>query len=187
IGYVELIYAVQNKIPYGTVKNSSGNFVKASLESVTAAAASAKSMPADFRVSITNAPGKDAYPISSFTWLLIPEKSKDPTKGKILDVQQKARTRTLYYLVNTPVTRDEPYYELTVQVRDTVYVAEYTPRHSADTLPDDWRTGTEIQLKADKRHLLVKRPGEAQADLVVVKHMPAASWKAPPQDPPADK
>ena len=107
--------------------------------------------------------------------------------GKILDVQQKARTRTLYYLVNTPVTRDEPYYELTVQVRDTVYVAEYTPRHSADTLPDDWRTGTEIQLKADKRHLLVKRPGEAQADLVVVKHMPAASWKAPPQDPPAEK
>ena len=84
IGYVELIYAVQNKIPYGTVKNSSGNFVKASLESVTAAAASAKSMPADFRVSITNAPGKDAYPVSSFTWLLIPEKSKDPNKGKIL-------------------------------------------------------------------------------------------------------
>src|SRR5439155_8121118 len=106
--------------------------------------------------------------------------------GKILDVQQKARTRTLYYLVNTPVTRDEPYYELTVQVKDIVYVAEYTPRHSADTLPDDWRTGTEIQLKADKRHLLVKRPGEAQADLVVVKHMPAASWNAPQQDPPAE-
>ena len=84
IGYVELIYAVQNKIPYGVVKNASGNFVKASLESVTAAAASAKSMPADFRVSITNAPGKDAYPVSSFTWLLIPEKSKDPNKGKIL-------------------------------------------------------------------------------------------------------
>ncbi len=84
IGYVELIYAVQNKIPYGVVKNASGNFVKASLESVTAAAASAKSMPADFRVSITNAPGKDAYPISSFTWLLIPEKSKDPNKAKIL-------------------------------------------------------------------------------------------------------
>lgn len=103
--------------------------------------------------------------------------------GKILDVQQKARTRTLYYLVNTPVTRDDPYYELTVQVRDTVYVAEYTPRHSPDTLPDDWRTGTEIQLKADKRHLLVKRPGEAQADLVIVKHMPAASWKAPPTGP----
>jgi phosphate transport system substrate-binding protein len=84
IGYIELIYAVQNKIDYGSVKNAAGVFVKASLESVTAAAASAKSMPADFRVSITNAPGKDAYPISSFTWLLIPEKSKDAAKGKIL-------------------------------------------------------------------------------------------------------
>jgi phosphate transport system substrate-binding protein len=84
IGYIELIYAVQNKIPYGVVKNASGSFVKASLESVTAAAASAKNMPADFRVSITNAPGKDAYPISSFTWLLIPQKSKDANKGKIL-------------------------------------------------------------------------------------------------------
>jgi phosphate transport system substrate-binding protein len=84
IGYVELIYAVQNNIPYGSVKNAAGTFVKASLESVTAAAASAPKMPADFRVSITNAPGKDAYPISSFTWLLIPEQSKDPAKGKIL-------------------------------------------------------------------------------------------------------
>jgi phosphate transport system substrate-binding protein len=84
IGYVELIYAVQNKIPYGTVKNAAGAYVKASLESVTAAAASVKSMPADFRVSITNAPGKDSYPISSFTWLLIPAQSKDAAKGKII-------------------------------------------------------------------------------------------------------
>ncbi len=84
IGYIELIYAVQNKIDYGLVKNAAGTFVKASLESVTAAAASLKSMPADFRVSITNAPGKDSYPISSFTWLLIPEKSKEAAKGKIL-------------------------------------------------------------------------------------------------------
>ena len=84
IGYIELIYAVQNKIPYGVVRNSSGNFVKASLDSVTAAAASAPKMPADFRVSITNAPGKDAYPISSFTWLLIPSQSKDAAKGKII-------------------------------------------------------------------------------------------------------
>ena len=84
IGYVELIYAIQNKIPYGSVRNSSGNFVKASLPAVSAAAASAPKMPADFRVSITNAPGKEAYPISSFTWLLIPIPSKDPNKGKIL-------------------------------------------------------------------------------------------------------
>lgn len=90
IGYVELIYAVQNKITYGSVRNAAGNFVKASLEGVTEAAATAKSMPPDFRVSITNAPGKTAYPISSFTWLLIPEEAKnskgekDPNKGKII-------------------------------------------------------------------------------------------------------
>ena len=84
IGYIELIYALQNNIPYGSVRNSSGAFVKASLASVTAAAASSPKMPADFRVSITNAPGKDAYPISSFTWLLIPAQSKNPANGKIL-------------------------------------------------------------------------------------------------------
>jgi phosphate transport system substrate-binding protein len=84
IGYVELIYALENKITYGSVKNAAGNFVKASLDGVTEAAASVKTMPADFRVSITNAPGKTAYPISSFTWLLIPEQSQDPKKGKII-------------------------------------------------------------------------------------------------------
>ena len=83
IGYIELIYALQNKITYGSVKNASGNFVKASLESTTAAAAGVQ-MPADYRVSITNSPAKDAYPIASFTWLLIPQQSKDANKGKIL-------------------------------------------------------------------------------------------------------
>jgi phosphate transport system substrate-binding protein len=81
LGYVELIYAVQNKMPYGKIKNSSGEFIKADLVSVTAAAAgSAKSMPDDYRVSITDAPGKTAYPISSFTWLLIPTKFSDGAK-----------------------------------------------------------------------------------------------------------
>jgi phosphate transport system substrate-binding protein len=84
IGYVELIYALQNNIPFGSVRNSAGVFLKGSLAGVTAAAASVAKMPADFRVSITDAPGKDAYPISSFTWLLIPEQSKDAAKGKII-------------------------------------------------------------------------------------------------------
>jgi len=80
-GYVELIYAIQNNMPYGRVKNSSGTFIKANLESVTAAAAGAsKNMPDDFRVSITDAPGKTAYPISSFTWLLVPAKFSDAGK-----------------------------------------------------------------------------------------------------------
>jgi phosphate transport system substrate-binding protein len=83
IGYVELIYAEQNKLPYGAVENADGKFVKASLQAVTAAAAgAAKSMPSDFRVSITNAPGPSTYPIASFTWLLIPEKFDDAKKGK---------------------------------------------------------------------------------------------------------
>ena len=84
IGYVELIFAVQNKMKTGKVKNMAGNFVEASLAGVTAAAASSKEMPDDFRVSITNAPGKEAYPISSFTWLLIPDKIADPAKKKAI-------------------------------------------------------------------------------------------------------
>jgi phosphate transport system substrate-binding protein len=84
LGYVELIYALQNRISYGEVKNPAGNFIKASIEGVTEAAASMKQMPADYRVSITNAPGANAYPISSFTWLLVPVKSADPAKGKVI-------------------------------------------------------------------------------------------------------
>lgn len=84
IGYVELIYAIQNKMAYGTVQNSAGQFVKASLESTTAAAASMKEMPEDFRVSITNAPGKNSYPIATFTWLLIPVEWSDATKEKTI-------------------------------------------------------------------------------------------------------
>jgi phosphate transport system substrate-binding protein len=81
LGYVELIYAVQNNMPYGRVRNSSGAFVKADLAGVTAAASgAAKNMPDDFRVSITDAPGKTAYPISSFTWLLIPTRFSDTAK-----------------------------------------------------------------------------------------------------------
>src|ERR1043165_412209 len=84
-GYVELIYAIQNKMPYGRVKNAAGDFIKADLASVSAAAAGAiKTMPDDFRVSITNAPGKTAYPISSFTWLLVPSKFSDPAKRDAL-------------------------------------------------------------------------------------------------------
>jgi phosphate ABC transporter, phosphate-binding protein len=85
IGYVELIYAIQNKIAYGSVQNMAGEFVRSSLDSVTAAAAgAAKAMPKDFRVSITNAPGKGVYPISSFTWLLFYENPKDKKLAKIM-------------------------------------------------------------------------------------------------------
>ena len=85
IGYVELIYALQNKISYGAVQNMAGEFQRASVPSVTAAAAAASSqMPADFRVSITNAPGPGVYPISSFTWLLLYENPKDKQQAKVM-------------------------------------------------------------------------------------------------------
>ena len=85
LGYIELIYAIQNKLPYGKVKNSSGAFVKADLASVSAAAAAAaKFIPDDFRVSITNPEGKAAYPIASFTWLLIPSKFSDTAKRDVV-------------------------------------------------------------------------------------------------------
>ena len=83
LGYVELIYAVQNKLPYSDVKNSAGEFVKPTVESVTAALATAE-IPDDFRFSMTNAPGKDAYPIAGATWLLVYQQQKDPAKGKKL-------------------------------------------------------------------------------------------------------
>lgn len=86
IGYIELIYAVQNNIPFGKVQNAAGKFLKADLAGVTAAAAgAAKDMPADFRVSITNAPGPTAYPISSFTWLLIPAQIPDAAKRTAIE------------------------------------------------------------------------------------------------------
>jgi phosphate transport system substrate-binding protein len=85
IGYVELIYALQNKISYGSVQNAAGEFVRASVDAVTKAAAGASAnMPSDFRVSITNAPGKSVYPISSFTWLLLYENAKDKAQAKIM-------------------------------------------------------------------------------------------------------
>jgi len=85
LGYVELIYALQNRIPVGAVQNAAGRYVTPSVESVTTAAAGAAAdMPADFRVSITNPPGEEAYPIASFTWLLLYERPQDATEGRIM-------------------------------------------------------------------------------------------------------
>jgi phosphate transport system substrate-binding protein len=84
VGYVELIYALQNNITFGEIRNAAGNWVKASIGGVTEAAASIKQMPADYRVSITNAPGANSYPISSFTYMLIPAHAADPAKGKVI-------------------------------------------------------------------------------------------------------
>ena len=84
LGYVELAYAIGNKLPVAAIRNAAGKYVEPSIESTTAAAASVKSMPADFRVSLTNAPGDTAYPVASFTWLLVYKEQPDAVKGKAL-------------------------------------------------------------------------------------------------------
>jgi phosphate transport system substrate-binding protein len=103
LGYVELIYALQNNISYGSVQNASGNFVRASIDSVTAAAASAQ-MPEDFRVSITNPPGKDAYPIASFTWLLLYENPQDKLETEQAKQQAKAQAKIMVEFMKWALT-----------------------------------------------------------------------------------
>lgn len=105
--------------------------------------------------------------------------------GSIIDVQKKANTRVLYYIVNTPVTRDDPYYEVQVRLKDTVYTAQYTPRREDDSILEDYKPGTEVQARVEKRHLFLKREGGNDLDLVIVKRVPAEKTKGTPDAVPA--
>lgn len=114
IGYVELIYALQNKMAFAAIKNASGEFVRPSPESVTAALAGAQ-IPDDFRFSITNAPGKGAYPVAGATWLLVYQQQKDPVKGrKLIEFLQWALTK------GEPAARQLDYAPLPGALRDRV-------------------------------------------------------------------
>src|ERR1700730_17056999 len=114
LGYVELIYAIQNKMPYADVKNASGKFVKPSLDSITAAMATAQ-IPEDFRFSITNAPGDNAYPICGATWLLVYERQKDAAKGKkLVEFLKWALTK------GEDMAKELDYAPLAPQLRDRV-------------------------------------------------------------------
>ncbi len=95
--------------------------------------------------------------------------------GRLVDVQKKTRDRVLYYLVNTPVTQEEPYYEVSVQVQNTVYVAEYTPLHASESLPQDWVTGAEVQVRIAGHRLYLIRPQGTELAFAIVKHTPAAA------------
>jgi hypothetical protein len=95
--------------------------------------------------------------------------------GKILDVQQKTTTRVLYYQVDTPITKDEPYYEVSVQVNNTIYVGDYTPRHASATLPDEWNVPqTEVRVRLDKHYMFLARPAGTEVQFVIVKRIAAA-------------
>jgi hypothetical protein len=104
--------------------------------------------------------------------------------GKIVDIQQKMNTRLLYYQVNTPITKDEPYFEVSVQVRDTIYIGDYTPRHSADTLPDEWNLPqAEVRLRLEKHFMFLTRPAGRELEFVIVKRIavaPAQKISEPP-------
>jgi hypothetical protein len=124
--------------------------------------------------------------VVSVPWLHAAEKQYGP--GRIVDVEKKARERILYYLVNTPVTQDDPYYELSVQQGTWLYFAEYTPRHAADSLSEEWKPGAEVQMKVtDKRHAWVKLPGLPELQVIVVKRIPATGDMASPNAVPVQK
>jgi hypothetical protein len=95
--------------------------------------------------------------------------------GKIVDVQRKTTSRILYYQVDTPITKDEPYYEVSVQVKDTIYVGDYAPRNSADTLPEEWNVPwTEVRLRLDRHFMFLTRPTGTELQFVIVKRIPVA-------------
>ena len=90
-------------------------------------------------------------------------------EATILNVDQKTSTRVLYYIVNTPITKDDPYYEVSVQLKDETYVARFTPRHADDTLPDEWVPGAKVQARVQGRHLFLKDANTSEVQLVITK------------------
>ena len=107
--------------------------------------------------------------------------------GKIGDIQQKTNTRVLYYQVNTPITKDEPYFEVSVQVKDTIYVGDYTPRHSADTLPEEWNVPqAEVRLRLEKHYMFLTRPAGTELQFVITKRIAVATAQKT-SEPPSPK
>lgn len=101
--------------------------------------------------------------------------------GRIVSLEKKAHERVLYYLVNTPVTQDDPYYEISLQQGTWLYLAEYTPRHAADSVPDEWKPGADIQIKlTDKHHAWVRSAGGPDLQVIVLKRVPVTGDAAAP-------
>jgi hypothetical protein len=107
--------------------------------------------------------------------------------GTIVDVQEKTKTRILYYQVDTPITQDDPYYEVSVQIKDTVYFGRYTPMHSSDTLPEDWTAGSHVQARIDGQHLVLKRPSGIEMNFTFTKRPAAAREPSATAPTPASK
>jgi hypothetical protein len=95
--------------------------------------------------------------------------------GTIVDIQQKVNTRVLYYQVNTPITQDDPYFEVSVQIKDTIYVGDYAPRHANDALPEEWNVPrAEVRLRLEKHYMYLIRPTGTELQFVIAKRVAAA-------------
>ena len=106
--------------------------------------------------------------------------------GKIADIQRKATTRILYYQVDTPITKEEPYFEVSVRVKDTIYVGDYSPRHASETLPDEWNVAqAEVRLRLEKHYMYLTRPAGTELKFLITKRIPAAPAGTP--EPPSRK
>src|SRR5580692_4898977 len=104
--------------------------------------------------------------------------------GRIVDIQQKTKTRILYYQVDTPVTKEDPYFEVSVQIKDTIYVGDYSPRHAGDSLPDEWNVPqTEVRLRLEKHYMFLTRPAGSELQFVITKHVAAAPAQQNPEPP----
>ena len=104
--------------------------------------------------------------------------------GRIVDVQRKANTRVLYYLVNTPVTQDDPYYEVSVQLGNTVYRGVHTPKHKGDALPEQWKPAADVQARVDGKVFYIKRPDGSEMEFTIAKRIveKPGSGNAPPDE-----
>ena len=107
--------------------------------------------------------------------------------GSIVDIQEKTNTRVLYYVVNTPVTKDEPYYEISVQIKDLLYIGRYIPRHPDDTLMEEWKAGSAVEARVEGRHLFLKRSSGAELELVIVRQTSVKIGQGTPVAAPAPK
>lgn len=107
--------------------------------------------------------------------------------GKIVDIQQKTKTRILYYQVDTPVTKEDPYFEVSVQVKDTIYVGDYSPRHPGDALPDEWNVPrADVRLRLEKHYMYLMRPAGTELQFMIVKRTTAAPAQTT-SEPPSPK
>jgi len=93
----------------------------------------------------------------------------------LVGVQQKHRSRVLYYIVNTPVTQEDPFYQVSVQLKNTIYEGEYTPRHAEESLPGNWKPGASIQARIEKHFMFLKRPDGSELQFVIVKRISPAN------------